>query len=359
MIRSTIFRTLSDAARLRVEAFDRSIVNANDKMQEAAMEIFGNQETTIDYLLSRAEENPKKTSLIFDNDEFSRGWIADKLNQTSRLVKTLELEDEDVIAYLSFNSEDFIPTVSGISAGGAIPALINTSMKGSALKHSIELTNAKCVIVGGDSVHHEALENLNLNIPIISKTKNYGIGLLDDLRSKESTERIEDLDIGPMDIFTLIFTSGTTGLPKAAVKKHFQPTLSCHAGRVFYGYNDEKMLQNDLPLFHFSGLLNCIVAMSNGSKVCLSSKFSPSEAVKTFTQNYPITHMMYIGETIRYINNTEPKTTDQNHQLKICLGNGLDRLEWAKFNDRFGDHIWMAEVYGATELPFILTTTLG
>ena len=69
--------------------------------------------------------------------------------------------------------------------------------------------------------------------------------------------------------------------------------------------------------------------------------------------------MMYIGETIRYINNTEPKATDQNHQLEICLGNGLDRLEWAKFNDRFGDHIWMAEVYGATELPFILTTTLG
>jgi len=357
MIRGTrIFRNLSDAARLRVEAFDRSIVKANEQVQEIAMEIFGNQETTIDYLLKRAEEDRERTSLIFDDVEFSRGWIADTLNQTSNLVRGLELNDEDVIAYLSFNSEDFIPTVSGISASGAIPALINTSMKGSALKHSIEVTNAKYVFVGGDPAHHEALESLNLNIPIISKSKNYGLGLLDELRKKESKDRDEENMVGPMDTFSLIYTSGTTGLPKAAVKKHFQPALSAHAGRIFYGYTENDMMQNDLPLFHFSGLLNSIVAMSNGSKVCLSSKFSPAKAVETFTKKYPITHMMYIGETIRYINNTKPTASDMGSKLRICLGNGLERNEWVKFNKRFGENIWMAEVYGATELPFILCT---
>ena len=77
-------------------------------------------------------------------------------------------------------------------------------MRGTALKHCIEIANAKYVIVGGAKEHEEALQNLNLKIPIISSNKNFGAGTLNELRQKLQTNRLKDIDIGPMNDQCLI-----------------------------------------------------------------------------------------------------------------------------------------------------------
>ena len=114
-------------------------------------------------------------------------------------------------------------------------------------------------------------------------------------------------------------------------------------------------MQMDLPLFHFSGNLNCHMAMACGSQVIISPKFSASKAVETL-KKYQSTHMVYIGETLRFINNVPEKSDDHENSLKVLLGNGLSRNEWLKFLNRFGKgkDIWINEVYGATELPNVL-----
>lgn len=94
--------------------------------------------------------------------------------------------------------------IQGFAGAGVTPALINTSMRGSALRHCIEIADAKCVVVGGAAEHEEALANLNLKIPIISSNKNFGSGTLNELREKMETSRLEDIEIGPMNDQCLI-----------------------------------------------------------------------------------------------------------------------------------------------------------
>ena len=109
----------------------------------------------------------------------------------------------------------------------------------------------------------------------------------------------------------------------------------------------------DLPLFHFSGNLNCQMALGSGAEVILSKKFSAKKAVETF-KKYKTTHLVYIGETLRFITQVPEAADDKNNKLWGLFGNGLSKNEWIKFVNRFGKDIWINEVYGATELPNVL-----
>lgn len=346
-------RTMSSDVQAKIDKFDNAVLESTEYVQEQAAEVFSNQLTVIDYIQKKAEADPDRTSIIFNGEKFSRKWHVDKLNQTSHLAKELGLEEDDKIAFLSYNSPDFIATQQGFANTGVAPALINTSMQGSALKHCIEISDAKFVIVGGAPEHEAALENINLKIPIISANKNYGLGTLNDLRSKMSTDRLEDTDIGPMSTSCLIFTSGTTGLPKAAIKTQLQTAISAAVGGHLFNLHDDSRLQMDLPLFHFSGSLNCQMALGSGAQIIVSEKFSASKAVDTL-KKYQSTHMVYIGETLRFINQVAEKSDDKENSLYALFGNGVATAEWVKFINRFGKDIWVNEVYGATELPNIL-----
>ena len=74
------------------------------------MNVFGNQLTVNDLIQDKAVENPNFVSITFEGEEFTRKWHVDIVNQTSNMTKELELEEGDIVAFLSHNSEDFIAT---------------------------------------------------------------------------------------------------------------------------------------------------------------------------------------------------------------------------------------------------------
>ena len=114
-----------------------------------------------------------------------------------------------------------------------------------------------------------------------------------------------------MSLITQISTSGTTGLPKAAVKKHIQMVLSGFVGGWAFDVNEDSIYQQNLPLFHFSGLLNSCMAMGRGAQLILTPKFSASGSVEVM-KKYKSTHMTYIGEVIRFINQVPEKDDDKD-----------------------------------------------
>ena len=340
-------RCLSPAA----EAYERTTAEFMDRVFVAAGEIFANQLTMLDLIEQKATADPHAEQYIFQGESFTRGWINDRINQTAHAIGEVGLEPGDYCAVMAPNSPDFVTTVYGCASGGVTPALINTSMTGQALKHCIEVADAKALLI--DESMEEAVDQLKLNIPIISNGKNYGLGHTDTLINKQSKARPEHRP-GPMDEFALIYTSGTTGLPKAAIKKHMQPCLTGYIANWTYDFdeNDSLMLLT-LPLFHFSGLLHTCIPFGTGGKMLLEPKFSASRSVQLM-KDYPVSHFIYIGELIRYINDVPPRPDDKDIPLKQICGNGLNTAEWVKFIERFGKNVHVAEVYGASELPTVI-----
>ncbi|XP_061481414.1 long-chain fatty acid transport protein 6 isoform X2 [Rhineura floridana] len=144
-----------------------------------------------------------------------------------------------------------------------------------------------------------------------------------------------------------IFTSGTTGLPKAAVISHMQ-VLKFAAGLWVLGVAPHDIIYITLPLYHgAASLLGIGGCIELGATCVLRKKFSASQ-FWTDCKMYNVTVIQYIGELCRYLCKQPVKEGAKNHKVRLAVGNGIRADIWKEFLHRFGD-IKIRELYGATE----------
>jgi fatty-acyl-CoA synthase len=146
-----------------------------------------------------------------------------------------------------------------------------------------------------------------------------------------------------------IFTSGTTGMPKASVMTHYR-WLRALAG---FGGLGMRLTSNDtlyccLPLYHNNALTVALSAVLNsGATLALGKSFSASKFWDEVIQ-YDATAFVYIGEICAYLLNQPPKDTDRKNKVRVIAGNGLRPSIWDEFTERFGiDRV--CEFYAASE----------
>ena len=145
-----------------------------------------------------------------------------------------------------------------------------------------------------------------------------------------------------------MFTSGTTGLPKAARITHSR------LQRIMYGFSAAMNVQPGdrmyqcLPMYHSNGgILAPGAVLSAGGSCFIRERFSAKEFWGEIAARQ-CTLFTYIGELCRYLLNAPPSPADRAHRIRLCVGNGLRPDIFAAFQARFGiRHI--LEFYGATE----------
>ncbi|TFF88266.1 MAG: long-chain-acyl-CoA synthetase, partial [Promethearchaeota archaeon] len=156
-----------------------------------------------------------------------------------------------------------------------------------------------------------------------------------------------------------VFTSGTTGLPKAAIRNHY----GMCSGGFLYGAVMAKLTPKDtlylcLPLFHTTALsVAWPAAFATGATLALGKKFSLS----TFwdeIRKYNATSFAYVGEMCSYLMNQPPGPNDRNNNVRAIIGNGLRSEIWKDFKKRF-DIDYIGEFYGASEVPAVFANLLN
>jgi fatty-acyl-CoA synthase len=160
-----------------------------------------------------------------------------------------------------------------------------------------------------------------------------------------ATER-PDLTIEDKALF--IFTSGTTGLPKAANINHFRLMLAAKGFAGVLNTGPDDVMYDCLPMYHTSGgLLATGAVLVGGGTVFIREKFSASEFWDDVVRER-CTLFMYIGELCRYLVHRPPHPLERAHQLRLCSGNGLRPDIWTAFQSRFAIPR-ILEWYAATE----------
>jgi fatty-acyl-CoA synthase len=146
-----------------------------------------------------------------------------------------------------------------------------------------------------------------------------------------------------------IFTSGTTGMPKASVMTHYR-WLRALAGFGGLGMrlNGNDTLYCCLPLYHNNALTVALSAVLNsGAALALGKSFSASKFWDEVIR-YDATAFVYIGEICAYLLNQPPKDTDRKNKVRVIAGNGLRPSIWDEFTERFGIER-VCEFYAASE----------
>ncbi|KAL8176240.1 UNVERIFIED_CONTAM: hypothetical protein K2H54_026859 [Gekko kuhli] len=151
----------------------------------------------------------------------------------------------------------------------------------------------------------------------------------------------------PKSVSIYIFTSGTTGLPKAAIVNH-RRLLHASSASHLCGISSDDIVYNALPLYHMTGLgVGVGACLEVGCTIVLKSKFSVSQFWDD-CRRYRVSLILYVGEILRYLCHAPPKQNDREHGVQKALGNGVRVEVWKEFLRRFGP-IRICELYGATE----------
>ena len=291
-------------------------------------------------------------NLAFMEDE--RRWTYAQFetyaNKVAHWALAQGCEAGDTVAIFARNRLEYVALWFGLSKIGVVPALINYQLRAEALAHCVRISFSKLAIV--DTEMAGAWQGANIEVPAFSAFgsskgfENFDEDIAD--QSSARPERKHRANIKAADLLMKMFTSGTTGLPKAAKVSHTRGQYYMRGFVVPSKAKSTDRMMMVLPLYHATGgMCGVGMALMTGGAVIVRPKFSAStfwdEAV-----TYKATLFMYVGELCRFLLNTPPHPKEQAHSIRCITGNGLRPEVWEDFVERFNIP-QVLEFYGATE----------
>ncbi|XP_037230280.1 long-chain fatty acid transport protein 6-like isoform X3 [Falco biarmicus] len=265
--------------------------------------------TVLDKFVKLAEKQPHKPFLIYEGKVHTYRDVDRRSNRVAQVfLHHGALKKGDTVALLMGNEPDFIHVWFGLAKLGCVVAFLNFNVRSRSLLHCVMSCEPKILVVGADLLGtlEEILPNLQKDISVWIMTKDSAFPSVHTLLDKIEAASEDPVPVNQRSADNLkssalyIFTSGTTGLPKAAVISHMQ-VLKGAAGLWAFGAAAEDIIYVTLPLYHSAAsLLGIGGCIELGATCVLKKKFSASQFWSD-CKKYNVTVIQYIGELCRYL----------------------------------------------------------
>lgn len=308
----------------------------------------GQTHTVGDRLEERAAAHPERIFVRYEARDLSFGALNAQANRSAYAGRDARLERGDVAALMMENRPEFLATWMGFSKLGVTTALLGPTLRGRALQHALETVRPRLVVVGSESVAAFASLPRAPEMPIFVATdpdSELPVSIPGGAASWDAlVAGASDANPDPAlrkglvagDDLLHLFTSGTTGLPKAARLSHMRWLGVGDGMSAVAGYGEDDVIACVLPLHHgAAGMVVVSCALSQGASLWLARRFSASRFWDEVRRR-GVTGFQYVGEICRYLANQPPSPSDRDHQLRVMMGAGLAADVWRVFIERFG-----------------------
>lgn len=262
------------------------------------------------------------------------------------------LKAGDCIALFMENRPDYVAAWAGFAKIGVVTALINHNLEGDALAHCVNISGAKLIVTGAEQdgaiIGAAALFKDAPTVWTLGGQVGEDLGAALAAASPQRPDRAHRAGLLGKDLCLYVYTSGTTGLPKAARLTHARTQGMMKSFIAPCRITPKDRIYITLPLYHGTGGLCGIgQGLMTGATIILRRKFSASAFWDDATDE-GATAIVYIGELCRYLVNSPPHPKEKAHKIRTGFGNGLRPEVWEEFLERFNiPHL--AEFYGSTE----------
>ncbi|KAI2632787.1 fatty-acyl-CoA synthase [Xylaria nigripes] len=292
--------------------------------------------------------------LIFEGREWTYREFYDAIQPVANwLLKDLGIQKGEMVAVDGENSPEYLFIMFALEAIGASFALVNCNLTGNALVHSVKLSTSRYLITD------EQVQNLVS--PVEAELVNagakpiyYGPEFIQSLKDVEPLPKERRMGLDPTGPYSLLYTSGTTGMPKGVVQNRARVLLVGRVIQRFLSLRSGDRMYTCLPLYHATALALCVITcFFSGASVALGRKFSHTSFWPEVHASQA-THIQYVGEMCRYLVNAPPGPLDRGHKVRMAWGNGMRADVWEPFRERFGIEC-INEVYGASDGVTMMT----
>ena len=299
-----------------------------------------------------AKRFPKQLAIVDDAGEITWADLAAQINQFTQALKDRGIQPGDSIALLSRNHRYMIIAMVAIMQAGGRVLLLNTMASRSQLGDLSQREGAKLVIldqefleVGADVDDDEIIvcwadEDAPSDYPTVA-------GLLVGQSAKGHPKPSRHGQI-------IIFTSGTTGLPKGAKREEpadLKPLIAFF-GAIPYRGNSTVVLA--APLFHSWGLINFGFGLSTAPTYVLRRKFAAEQVLADIDQ-HRASVLVVVPLMMQRLVDADPVTVEKTSVSSLLVtassGSALAGDLANRFMDMFTDSVY--NFYGATETGWV------
>ncbi len=303
--------------------------------------------TLWDLLHARAEDD--SPGLVAGDESWTwREYVGIARDRAAALGELLDPDRPPHVGVLLENTPEMAFQLAAAGFGGHVLVGLNTTRRGAALLADIRKADVQVIVV--ETAHAGLLDGLELD----------GVTVVDPerLRRAEPPE-IEPVDIRPTpdSLFMLIFTSGTSGDPKAVRITHEKVTYPAAYLTERLGLTGADVHYVSMPLFHSNGVMaGWGPALANGATIALAARFSASGFLAD-VRRYGATYANYVGKPLAYVLATPERPDDHDNPLRLVFGNEAGDRDTAAFAARFDCRV--VDGFGSTENAVVVSRTEG
>ncbi|WP_300544738.1 long-chain-acyl-CoA synthetase [Maricaulis sp.] len=307
-----------------------------------------------DHIENTVDRFPDRPMALLDQGEISYRAFDACANRVAHWAMAQGLKPGDTVALFMTNRWEYIAIWFGLSKAGIVTSLINNQLSGSSLAHCLNIGETRQVIVEGElagafaSARECGLSDMGVWVldGAFEDAGDFAAALAEysDARPGLSVRA----GVKPEDPVLKMFTSGTTGLPKAALMTHIRALYYLNVFAVASKSSETDRMMMVLPLYHATGgLCGVGCALSFGGALIIRPRFSASNFWSD-ARRFKATMFMYVGELCRFLINSPETGDEKHHTIRCAIGNGMRRDVWEAFQARF--HVPdIIEFYGSTE----------
>jgi len=309
-----------------------------------------------DLLLARADDH--HPAVVCGDASWSWSESVACSAERAALVRSLGELGPPHIGVLLGNVPEYLFWLGAAALSGAVVVGINPTRRGAALAGDVRRTDCRVLVTDAEGAG--LLDGLDTGVPadrvLRVDTTDYAGRLAVYAGTRAADVVVADRP-GAADLFLLLFTSGTTGVPKAV--RCTQGRLASIALRsaVAYGYDAGDVAYCAMPLFHGNALMVLWgPTLAVGATVALARRFSASGFLPDI-RRYGATTFTYVGKALAYVLATVPSVDDAACSLRRGFGTEASVADQAAFQERFG--CVLTEGYGSSEGGVAITRVPG
>ena len=275
--------------------------------------------------------------LAFGDREYTRFDLDALVSGMATLLEQRGVRAGDRVALMSSNRPEFVVAVRAIWALGAAVVLLSSSWKRSEVAHALSLTKPSHA-VGDSPVLGDVMSMLPLDEPITPGCREFSA-------------------VDPESDALFVFSSGTTGMPKAVRHTHRAFAVAVAHWRTALDLSSSDRMQIMTPPSHILGLLNIATALDAGAWVRLHPRFDVEEMLQHVESDRITVEMAVAPIALALAAHPNLQTYDLSSLRYVMWCATPVTASVADEVTRRSGLTWVT-AYGASEVPVIACNTL-
>lgn len=305
--------------------------------------------TMAELLMARAADDNR--ALLFEDQEWT--WRELLQEAAARAAMMEELRPADApwhIGVLGENTPEYLFLIAGAALCGATVVGVNPTRRGAELAADIRATD--CAVLIADGAYADLLDGIDHGADRVLRMDS---GEYRDLVAAHEGATVEarPAALDPAFRLLLLFTSGSTGAPKAVICSTGRWAFICQANPI--GFTPDDVAYNAMPLFHGNALMSAFgPVLAAGGTFAMRRRFSASGFAPDI-RRFGATFFNYVGRSLAYILARPESPEEADNRLRFGFGTEASLADRQEFQRRFGARLF--ESYGSSEGTAYISVT--